>query len=161
MDTSACTADYDERFFASDGLARLGRWLQQDSSSAPRVDPTPSSAPPIARPSKIVCIGLNLCDHAEESKMEIPREPVLFFKATEPSVVADWVCPKASTNRIRDAFEHPLAALSPAPLRYTAPWRHLHYRDRVATLRAVLPLRPATGQAGIVRGHNSIGSRIR
>ena len=38
--------------------------------------------PPICRPSKIVCIGLNFRDHAEESGMEIPKEPVIFFKAT-------------------------------------------------------------------------------
>jgi 2,4-didehydro-3-deoxy-L-rhamnonate hydrolase len=82
LDTSACTHDYDERFFASDGIARLARWLQQNSSSAPRVDPTARFGPPIARPSKIICIGLNFRDHAKESKMEIPREQVLFFKST-------------------------------------------------------------------------------
>ena len=37
---------------------------------------------PIARPSKIVCIGLNFDDHAAESGMEIPDEPILFFKAS-------------------------------------------------------------------------------
>jgi len=37
--------------------------------------------PPICRPSKIVCIGLNFRDHAEESGMEIPKEPVIFFKS--------------------------------------------------------------------------------
>jgi 2-keto-4-pentenoate hydratase/2-oxohepta-3-ene-1,7-dioic acid hydratase in catechol pathway len=82
VDASACTPDYDEQFFATDGLARLGRWLKQNSSSAPRVDANVRLGSPVARPSKIVCIGLNFRDHAEESKMEIPREPVLFFKAT-------------------------------------------------------------------------------
>jgi len=38
--------------------------------------------PPIDRPSKIVCIGLNFRDHAAESKMELPKEPVIFFKST-------------------------------------------------------------------------------
>jgi 2,4-didehydro-3-deoxy-L-rhamnonate hydrolase len=38
--------------------------------------------PPIARPSKIVCIGLNFRDHAAESGMDLPKEPVIFFKAT-------------------------------------------------------------------------------
>jgi 2-keto-4-pentenoate hydratase/2-oxohepta-3-ene-1,7-dioic acid hydratase in catechol pathway len=37
---------------------------------------------PICRPSKIVCIGLNFRDHAAESKMELPKEPVIFFKST-------------------------------------------------------------------------------
>jgi 2,4-didehydro-3-deoxy-L-rhamnonate hydrolase len=82
VDTSACTSDYDEQFFADGGIARLTQWLKHDLSSAPRVDAAVRLGPPIARPSKIVCIGLNFRDHAEESKMEIPREPVLFFKST-------------------------------------------------------------------------------
>jgi 2-keto-4-pentenoate hydratase/2-oxohepta-3-ene-1,7-dioic acid hydratase in catechol pathway len=36
----------------------------------------------VARPSKIICIGLNYSDHAREAGMEIPREPVIFFKST-------------------------------------------------------------------------------
>lgn len=82
VDTSTCTPDYDEQFFASDGLARLQHWLKQHASSAPRVPAGVRLGPPVARPSKIVCIGLNFRDHAQESKMEIPREPVLFFKST-------------------------------------------------------------------------------
>lgn len=82
IDASACTPDYDEDFFASEGIARLERWLKQNSSSAPRVDASVRLGPPIGRPSKIVCVGLNFRDHAEESKMEIPKEPVLFLKAT-------------------------------------------------------------------------------
>src|SRR5207245_2396539 len=38
--------------------------------------------PPIARPSKIICVGLNFRDHAEESGAAVPTEPVLFFKST-------------------------------------------------------------------------------
>ena len=37
---------------------------------------------PISKPGKIVCIGLNYIKHAEESGSEIPKEPVVFFKAT-------------------------------------------------------------------------------
>jgi 2-keto-4-pentenoate hydratase/2-oxohepta-3-ene-1,7-dioic acid hydratase in catechol pathway len=36
----------------------------------------------VARPSKIICIGLNYSDHAAESKMQVPAEPVIFFKST-------------------------------------------------------------------------------
>ena len=36
----------------------------------------------MARPSKIICVGLNYVDHARETGAEIPKEPVLFFKAT-------------------------------------------------------------------------------
>jgi 2-keto-4-pentenoate hydratase/2-oxohepta-3-ene-1,7-dioic acid hydratase in catechol pathway len=51
-------------------------------SSAPKVDRSIRLGPPICKPSKIVCIGLNFRDHAKESKMQIPDEPVIFFKAT-------------------------------------------------------------------------------
>jgi 2,4-didehydro-3-deoxy-L-rhamnonate hydrolase len=46
------------------------------------VPATSRIAAPVARPSKIVCIGLNFRDHAAESGMDLPKEPVLFFKAT-------------------------------------------------------------------------------
>ena len=41
---------------------------------------------PVARPSKIICIGLNYSDHATESNMQLPPEPVVFFKATSAIV---------------------------------------------------------------------------
>jgi 2,4-diketo-3-deoxy-L-fuconate hydrolase len=82
IDAGSLGSDYDEAFFAADGLHSLQRWIARDAASAPRVDPTVRLGPPIARPSKIVCIGLNFRDHAAESNMAIPAEPVIFFKAT-------------------------------------------------------------------------------
>ena len=82
VDTSAFGSDYDEAFFAGDGLARLRVWANTNAASAPRVAPSVRLGPPICRPSKIVCIGLNFRDHAAESKMELPKEPVIFFKST-------------------------------------------------------------------------------
>ena len=82
VDVSAFGADYDEAFFANGGVAALRIWLNQNGKSAPRVPPSIRLGPPIRRPSKIVCIGLNFRDHAAESKMELPREPVIFFKST-------------------------------------------------------------------------------
>ena len=82
LDVSAFMADYDEAFFANDGLSQLSRWLKLNAASAPRVPQSVRLGSPIPRPSKIVCIGLNFRDHARESKMEIPDEPVIFFKAT-------------------------------------------------------------------------------
>ena len=80
VDISGFTTDYDEDFFANDGLLRLEDWLKHNV--APEVALTVRLGSPISRPSKIVCIGLNFRDHARESKMEIPDEPVIFFKAT-------------------------------------------------------------------------------
>jgi 2,4-didehydro-3-deoxy-L-rhamnonate hydrolase len=82
LDVSAGTRDYDEAFFGSDGFDALARWLAAHAAAAPRVPLAARLGPPIARPSKIVCIGLNFRDHAAESGMDLPKEPVMFFKAT-------------------------------------------------------------------------------
>jgi 2,4-diketo-3-deoxy-L-fuconate hydrolase len=98
LDVSAFVRDYDEAFFASDGLSRLEHWLKENAPSAPRVATSVRLGPPISRPSKIVCIGLNFRDHARESKMEIPKEPVIFFKASSSLVGPndDLIMPKNS-----------------------------------------------------------------
>src|SRR5437867_12103546 len=81
VDVSVFGADYDETFFGSGGLERLRRWLAGDGRSAPAVNDDVRLGPPIVRPSKIVCIGLNYRDHAKETGQALPAEPVLFFKA--------------------------------------------------------------------------------
>lgn len=82
LDASRFGADYDENFFAAGGLQKLRAWLDSNASSAPRVAESVRLGPPICRPSKIVCIGLNYRDHAAETKADPPKEPVLFFKST-------------------------------------------------------------------------------
>src|SRR5437868_186590 len=82
LDVSGFVADYDEDFFASNGLQKLRVWLEMHASSTPRVANSVRLGPPIRRPSKIVCIGLNFRDHAAESGMDTPREPVIFLKST-------------------------------------------------------------------------------
>jgi 2,4-diketo-3-deoxy-L-fuconate hydrolase len=82
IDASGFGSDYDEAFFGNDGLTALRRWLDANAGSAPRIPASARLGPPIGRPSKMVCIGLNFRDHAAESKMEPPNEPVIFFKAT-------------------------------------------------------------------------------
>jgi 2,4-didehydro-3-deoxy-L-rhamnonate hydrolase len=100
LDVSAYTREYDESFFADDGLRGLEKWLEKNVSSIPRVPHSVRLGPPISRPSKIVCIGLNFRDHAKESGMEIPKEPVLFFKSTTSLVGPndDLVIPKNGTK---------------------------------------------------------------
>src|SRR6266702_66243 len=82
LDASAFGADYDERFFATGGLEALSKWLTSNTNSAPKVSTEVRLGPPICRPSKIVCIGLNYRDHAAETGAAIPKEPVIFLKAT-------------------------------------------------------------------------------
>jgi 2,4-didehydro-3-deoxy-L-rhamnonate hydrolase len=79
-DVSAFGGDYDEAFFGGDGLARLAAWLERGDTHP--LAPDVRLGPPVARPSKIVCIGLNFRDHAAETGAELPKEPVIFFKAT-------------------------------------------------------------------------------
>jgi 2,4-diketo-3-deoxy-L-fuconate hydrolase len=100
LDASGFGGDYDEEFFANDGLTKLRNWLAKQGASALRVRGSVRLGPPICRPSKIVCIGLNFRDHAEESGMEIPREPVIFFKSTSSLVGPNdaLVIPKNATK---------------------------------------------------------------
>ena len=87
VDVSAYIRDYNEEFFGNDGVLGLGQWLKSNESGAPRAHISAERlGPPVSRPSKIVCVGLNFRDHAAESKMDIPKEPVLFFKATSAVV---------------------------------------------------------------------------
>jgi 2,4-diketo-3-deoxy-L-fuconate hydrolase len=82
IDATGFGEDYDERFFAGGGLERLKVWVDREAARAPRVAPDVRIGSPIARPSKIICIGLNFRDHAAESQMAIPAEPLVFFKST-------------------------------------------------------------------------------
>ena len=82
IDVSAFTPDFDEAFFESSGLERLSAWLEMNASNAPQVPAGIRLGAPLARPSKIICIGLNYSDHAKESGMAVPVEPIIFFKST-------------------------------------------------------------------------------
>lgn len=82
IDVSDFGSDYDEFFFGNNGLQRLKDWLKINKENCPVIDKSIRLGVPLVRPSKIVCVGLNYTKHAEESGMEIPKEPVLFFKAT-------------------------------------------------------------------------------
>src|SRR6266850_1952852 len=82
LEVSAFGQDYDEHFFATDGIKRLEGWLTEHADECPVVDEGVRLGPCIVRPSKIICIGLNYARHAAESGLEIPKEPVIFFKST-------------------------------------------------------------------------------
>ncbi|MDE2731363.1 MAG: fumarylacetoacetate hydrolase family protein [Bacteroidota bacterium] len=82
VDASGLGMDYGEEFFGGDGLQVLTDWLSAHQQKLTTVDPDARLGPPVCRPSKLICIGLNYADHARESGMAPPREPVLFFKAT-------------------------------------------------------------------------------
>ena len=82
-DLSSRFRDWDPTLFADGGLENLAGLLRkQAAESFPEVDESQRWAAPVARPRKMICIGLNYHDHARESGMEVPKEPILFMKAT-------------------------------------------------------------------------------
>lgn len=100
INVSGFGEDYTEQFFETDGIERLKAWLKDNEQNCDVISEDVRLGSPICRPSKIVCVGLNYAKHAEESGMAIPKEPVLFFKATS-SIVGpndDVILPKGSTK---------------------------------------------------------------
>ncbi|MVN75437.1 ureidoglycolate lyase [Hymenobacter sp. HMF4947] len=99
-DVSAFGQDYTEDFFATNGLQRLAEFVQANAGALPPLAADERLGPPVARPSKILCIGLNYADHARETGATPPPEPVLFMKSTTAYVGPndDLVIPKNSTK---------------------------------------------------------------
>ena len=100
VDVSAFGEDWDETFFADDGVSRLERWLGHHGTRCPRVMEGVRLGPCIARPSKIVCIGLNYAGHVQETGATTPTEPVVFLKSTTALCGPndDLVIPPGSTR---------------------------------------------------------------
>jgi 2-keto-4-pentenoate hydratase/2-oxohepta-3-ene-1,7-dioic acid hydratase in catechol pathway len=100
IDASAFGEDWNERFFETDGLARLAKWEAANAAKAPRVAPGTRLGPAVARPSKVVCIGLNYRGHAKETNAAIPAEPIVFQKASSAWAAAgdDLVLPRGSVE---------------------------------------------------------------
>jgi len=84
FDARSVTNDFDGEFFAGGGVERLGAALA--AGELPEVSPDGVRiGAPVARPGKVVCIGLNYRDHAAETGAAVPDEPVVFMK--DPSTV--------------------------------------------------------------------------
>jgi len=98
IDVSSFISDYNEDFFGNNGIEKLETWLNKNHDLCPIVDDEIRLGAPLARPSKIVCVGLNYAKHAAESGMDIPEEPVLFFKSSS-AIIGPYdsiVIPKGS-----------------------------------------------------------------
>ena len=85
LDASPVTIDFDVEFFWRDGIARLQKAIKTDSLPTISIDGQRLGSP-IKRAGKIVCIGLNYRNHAAESGMDIPSEPIIFMKAPNTMV---------------------------------------------------------------------------
>lgn len=119
IDVSAFCSDYDETFFGTDGITRLQEWLSKHHDECPKISDAARLGSPLARPSKIVCVGLNYAKHAQESGMEVPSEPVLFFKASSAVIgpFDDVVLPK---NSKKSDWEVELAVVIGAKASYVS-----------------------------------------
>ncbi len=81
-DVSEWIKDYDELFFETGGIEQLQELVLDKLKDLPGILKNVRLGCPIARPSKIVCIGLNYIDHAKETGATPPTEPVIFMKST-------------------------------------------------------------------------------
>ncbi|HEY2726895.1 MAG TPA: fumarylacetoacetate hydrolase family protein [Parafilimonas sp.] len=115
-DASHLFKDWNNDFFENDGLKKLEKAIGNISSFS-IIDETERWAAPIARPGKVICIGLNYSDHAAESGMKIPDEPIVFMKAPNTVVGAydNIIIPKKSK---KTDWEVELAFVIKKELRY-------------------------------------------
>lgn len=101
VDVSDVTPDFDEAFFGRHGVQRLAP-LVAERIAAGEVHPFAGErvGAPIARPHQILCIGLNYSDHAAESGMPVPDEPILFTKSPNTLVGPhdDVIMPRGATK---------------------------------------------------------------
>lgn len=81
-DVSQAVDDYNEQFFGSGGIDKLKDYINNNHDHLIPVDDGVRLGPPMARPSKLICIGLNYIDHAKETGATPPSEPIIFFKST-------------------------------------------------------------------------------
>lgn len=97
FDVSSLVTDFNESFFEENGLEKLKIALES-KPNLPEVSADVRLGSPVARPSKIICIGLNYVDHCRETNAPIPDEPIIFFKSTSALVGPndDLVIPKGS-----------------------------------------------------------------
>jgi 2-keto-4-pentenoate hydratase/2-oxohepta-3-ene-1,7-dioic acid hydratase in catechol pathway len=118
--------DYNEAFFEAGGLQTLAQWLQQNGNSLTPLEAGFRFGPCVARPSKIVCIGLNYEDHARETGAAIPAEPVIFMKSTTAIIGPNdtVMLPKDS---IKSDWEVELAVVMGQTARYVAEGEALNY----------------------------------
>lgn len=80
-DVSAFGKDYNEDFFSDNGIEQLKNFVATWSNDLTRLPDNTRLGPPVCRPSKLICIGLNYRDHALETNAPIPSEPIVFFKS--------------------------------------------------------------------------------
>lgn len=99
-DATAIIGDFNDSFFTENGIEKLHEYIASNDAEGIELTDDVRLGPPITGVSKIVCVGLNYAKHAAESGMDVPTEPVLFFKATTAITgpYDDVVIPKGSAK---------------------------------------------------------------
>jgi 2,4-didehydro-3-deoxy-L-rhamnonate hydrolase len=126
MNVSPYLQDYNEAFFENGGLNKLEDLLEVAHNDLKEIPPTARIASCVARPSKIICIGLNFADHARETGAEIPKEPIIFFKSTTAlsGPNDDVIIPK---NSVKTDWEVELAFVMGKKASYVEEWEAMDY----------------------------------
>ena len=117
LDLSGHFADWNSAFFAENGLQILAEVVASQAGSLAIMPEAERWGAPIARPGKVICIGLNYSDHAAESGMPVPAEPIVFLKASNTVVGAydEVLIPRTSE---KTDWEVELGAVVGAEARY-------------------------------------------
>lgn len=126
FDTSGFGEDYNEHFFDTNGLLRLQDFIASNQDRLEKIPEGSRLGSPVARPSKIVCIGLNYADHAEEMKVELPGEPIFFLKSTTAlsGPNDDIIIPR---NSVKTDWEVELAVVIGAKASYVTEANAMNY----------------------------------
>jgi 2,4-diketo-3-deoxy-L-fuconate hydrolase len=117
LDLSGHFADWNSTFFGENGLQKLAEVVEFYAASLAVVPESERWGAPIARPGKVICIGLNYSDHAKESGMPVPAEPIVFLKASNTVVgpYDDVLIPRTS---VKTDWEVELGVVIGAEARY-------------------------------------------
>ena len=104
----------------------LAGLAEVDADSLPVVEGNPRLGPPIAGTGKFICIGLNYADHAAESGLDVPPEPVIFMKASSAICGPNdpIVIPRGST---KTDWEVELAVIIGKPAKYVSEAEAMDY----------------------------------
>jgi 2-keto-4-pentenoate hydratase/2-oxohepta-3-ene-1,7-dioic acid hydratase in catechol pathway len=114
-DLSSVVTDIDREFLSGDGIARVRAALA--TGILPEVDPDERWGAPVARPGAVICIGLNYSDHAAETGVAAPSEPIVFLK-TSNTVVGPHDTVLIPRRSVKTDYEVELAVVIGRTARY-------------------------------------------
>ncbi len=116
LDASSLATDFDRTWWTNGGPERLAAALSEGRLPRADIDGQRIGAP-VARPGKVVCIGLNYRDHAAETGAAIPKEPIIFMKGPD-TVIGPNDMVLIPRKSVKTDWEVELAVIIGSPARY-------------------------------------------